>query len=88
MQTTILGHAEPCDGSSTFPASGGSPAPPAGQYLAIGLGGHQVLTYTMACLVLLIFVVIVPAVWSTSETRRAAAQEVLDKLLRFMRPRH
>jgi hypothetical protein len=88
VQTTILGHAEPREGSSAFPASSGSPAPHPGQYIAIGLGGHQMLTYTMACLVLLIFVVIVPAVWSTSETRRAAAQEVLDKLLRFMRPRH
>jgi formate hydrogenlyase subunit 4 len=88
VHKTILGHVEPGGGSGSFHASEAPPVPHAGRYLALGLGGHQMLTYTAGCLVLLIFVVVVPAVWSTSETRRMAAQEVLDKLLRFMRPRH
>jgi hypothetical protein len=87
VHKTILGHVEP-GGSSSFPATEASPVPHVGRYLALGLGDHQMLTYAAVCLALLIFIVIVPAVWSTSETRRTAAQEVLDKLLRFIRPRH
>ena len=86
MQKAIFGHVEA--GGGCGPATEASCVPYVGRYLALGLGGHQMLTYAAACLVLLIFVVVVPAVWSTSETRRTAAQEVLDKLLRFMRPRH
>lgn len=88
MHTELLGQPQGRDAGGTFLTSDGSSVPSVGHYLAIGLGSHQVLAYIMACLVLLVFVVIVPAIWSTSETRRAAAQEVLDKLLRFMRPRH
>jgi hypothetical protein len=84
---TTLAHVEPGIGSS-FPTTEASRVPHVGHYLALGLGYHQMLTYAAVCLALLIFVVIVPAVWSTSETRRTAAQDVLDKLLRFMRPRH
>jgi hypothetical protein len=57
-------------------------------YLAIHLGGYPVLACTMACLVLLAFVVVAPAVWSTRATRRLAALEVLRELLRFLRRRH
>lgn len=87
MHKTELGHVAPSGGSS-FPTTEASPAPHIDRYLALGLGYHQILTYAAACLAVLIFIVIVPAVWSTSETRRTAAQNVLDKLLRFMRPHH
>jgi hypothetical protein len=85
--TTVLGNAYAQGGEVPSPQVRATDLSYASRYLAIGVAGHQVLTYTVACLILLIFVVIVPAVWSTSETRRAAAQEVLDKLLHFMRPR-
>jgi len=85
--TTVLGFPYARVGEASFPQVSPARISYAGRYLAIGLGSHEALTYVVACLVLLIFVVIVPAVWSTSETRRSAAQEVLDKLLRFLHPR-
>ena len=88
MLTTVLGYLHARVGGASFPQARPARFPNAGRSFAIALGGHEVLTYAVACLVLLIFVVIVPAVWSTSETRRGAAQEVLDKILRFLRPRH
>jgi hypothetical protein len=87
VHTTLLAHAQIRESRGTSPQASKVAITRAGHYLA-ELGSHEVVTCIVICILLLVLVVVAPAVWSNSETRRTAAQEVLDKILRFLRPRH
>lgn len=96
VHTTILSAASFRDANAAFPQVGnvtiGYKPPSAGGGQAVpvygGAGLVLLLVVFIVIVLVVVIVVIVPAVWSTSEPRRLAAETVLDKLLRFLRPRH
>ena len=57
------------------------------QQAAAWLAGDALPFGAMTLVVLLIFLVVVPAVWSHHTERREAAFRVLDRILRFLRQR-
>jgi hypothetical protein len=54
-------------------------------HVALGLNGSHLLAYAGGALLL---GVVLPAVWSRDPERREAALKVLDRILRFLRPRN
>lgn len=50
------------------------------------LSSPGVLSYGLVLTVMLFIFVVGPAVWSRSPARRKAAADVLDRILRFLRP--
>jgi len=55
---------------------------------AVGHLGSPTLVWCGVGLTLMIFgVVVAPGVWSRRAARRKAAAEILDRILRFLRPR-
>lgn len=61
--------------------------PQVGSYATdfMGIPGAAWLSFILA--ILIVGIVVVPAVWSRRPARRKAAAEVLDRIIRLLRPR-